>query len=517
MRERSRSNTAAINAILSVVVVVIAGIGGIVTVPTYLAHIPIGLYGAWLASGNIIAWATMIDPGLSFLTQQQVAVAYGAKNAASVGEAAGSGIFLNTIMALLLAGGASLLVFFLPAMLNLGSDIDQRQLQNACWISCLGMGLNVAAYAVRAANMGLQSSLCVQSFLILELLASMILQVWLVQRGWLLYGIAMGSLVRGGGDLVLNTIYLVYRFSREKIRILCNRTSLSKMLGLMTFTFASRAIETLSSNFDSFITTKLISPEAAVILRTTKTPIDVCSSIVNRPAAAISPVLSHIVGAGELLAKRPQILRIVRLSLWFIVLSGAGLLSLNELFITNWVGQKFYAGMATNGVLCLGLVSISIFRLLSNMTNAIGQIKETSFVTIWQSAATLILMVVLGHLWGFVGIVSGAAIAAVMSSIYCFRLLFSVKVLDYSCLRDLGRESLASILCAAAAAAAIWWMPLGGASGWVEFMIRGAGLSVVYVSFLLVVSKSAREEFRWSLSFSASLLARALRRTSSMH
>jgi len=453
----------------------------------------------------------MVDPGFSFLTQQQVALGYGAKDTIRVGEAAGTGIFLNTIIALMLAGAASLLVLFLPAMISFDPGVDFQHIQNACWISCLGMGLNVAALGLRAVNTGLQSSVSVQSFLILELSASMIVQVWLVQRGWLLYGLAIGSVVRGGGDLILNLIYLVYRFSRERIRIKCSKKALGAVFGLTTFTFSSRAIETIASNFDSFITAKIISPEAAVVLRTTRTPIDVCTSIVNRPAAAISPVLTHIVGAGELLAKRSQILRIFRISVWFIVLSGAGLLSLNELFITKWVGHNFYAGFLTNGVLCLGLVAMSIFRLLSNMTNAIGQIKETSFATIWQSVATLFFMVLFGHYWGLAGIASGALIAAVLSSIYCFRLLFAVKLFDRGCLLDLAKESLISILSASIAAATIYWMPLDSASKWLELVVRATGFSTIFIASLLLCSKSAREEMRWGINLAGNLVTKAAR------
>ncbi len=457
----------------------------------------------------------MVDPGFSFLTQQQVALGYGAKDTIRVGEAAGTGIFLNTIIALILAGAASVLVLFLPVMISFDPGVDFQHIQNACWISCLGMGLNVAALGLRAVNTGLQSSVSVQSFLILELSASMIIQVWLIQRGWLLYGLAMGSLVRGGGDLVLNSIYLFYRLSRERIRIRCTKTALGNVFGLTTFTFSSRAIETIASNFDSFITAKIISPEAAVVLRTTRTPIDVCTSIVNRPAAAIAPVLTHIVGAGELLAKRTQILRIVRISVWFIALSGAGLLSLNEVFITKWVGRDFYAGFLANGVLCMGLVAMSIFRLLSNMTNAIGQIKETSFATIWQSVATLFFMVLFGHYWGLVGIALGAVIAAVLSAIYCFRLLFAAKLFDRECMLDLAKESSSSIFSSSIAIAAIWWVPFDDAARWSGLVTRATGFSLIFILSLLLCSKNARVELMWSVNFAASLIAKALRKIQS--
>jgi len=64
------------------------------TVPVSVSHIPLDLYGAWLASGNILAWATMIDPGFGMLTQQQVAVTYGAGNLNSAGKIITGGVLL---------------------------------------------------------------------------------------------------------------------------------------------------------------------------------------------------------------------------------------------------------------------------------------------------------------------------------------------------------------------------------------------------------------------------------------
>ena len=62
------------------------------TVPVNIAHIPLDVYGAWLASGNILAWATMIDPGFGLLTQQQVATTYGSGNLDGTGKIITGGV-----------------------------------------------------------------------------------------------------------------------------------------------------------------------------------------------------------------------------------------------------------------------------------------------------------------------------------------------------------------------------------------------------------------------------------------
>lgn len=407
--------------------------------------------------------------------------------------AAYCGILLNTGMALVLGLAAASLVFFLPFLLSLTNAEDIRTLQYASWISCIGLCLNVVSYALRATSMGIQSSTAVQSFAIFELTASMFLQVYLVRQGWGLYGIAMGSLVRGGGDLILNTIYLSIRFTKERISLAYSYEVIRKMAGLVSFTFAGKAVETIAGNIDAFITVRLISPEAAVILRTTRTPPDIAVAVINRPAAAISPVLSHIAGAGELVAKRGQILRIIFISLWITVFAATGIFALNESFVRVWVGDQFFAGSVTNVILCLSLVIVSTFRLFSNMTSAIGEIKKTSIVVVVQSLLSLLVMGGLGSLYGLPGVASGAAVGASFGAVACGMLLVKNGVLNREILRLLFLESLVSLACLAITdLCARFFLP--GADNWIAFAMNATIISVLFGSLLCFGSSAFRRE-----------------------
>ncbi len=53
---------------------------GILIVPLYLKYIDNSLFGIWLASGNILTWITIIDPGVGDVLIQKISYAYGKKN-----------------------------------------------------------------------------------------------------------------------------------------------------------------------------------------------------------------------------------------------------------------------------------------------------------------------------------------------------------------------------------------------------------------------------------------------------
>ena len=56
---------------------VIAIINGILIVPLYLHYININLYGGWLATGNIMMWLSIADPGVGDVLLQKIGNALG--------------------------------------------------------------------------------------------------------------------------------------------------------------------------------------------------------------------------------------------------------------------------------------------------------------------------------------------------------------------------------------------------------------------------------------------------------
>ena len=62
---RTRTKTTQWNLFFQYTSIVLTVIWSIVLVPLYLKFIPLDIYGAWLATGNIVAWLSIMDPGLS--------------------------------------------------------------------------------------------------------------------------------------------------------------------------------------------------------------------------------------------------------------------------------------------------------------------------------------------------------------------------------------------------------------------------------------------------------------------
>lgn len=472
----------------------VSSVAALVTVPINVHYIPVDLYGAWIASGNILAWATVIDPGLSTVIQQQAAAAYGGGDLKLLGRITGGGVAMNTLVATVLVFVASFLVLFLPSILGIPADkLPYGELQMACWVSCIGFFFNVAAYAVTAVCLGIQSSVAVGTIFLVGLVGSFILQIYMVVHGWGPMGIAMATVFRGVVVLVGDGIYLGYRFLQEKIPVLWDRVVTRKLLGLVSFTFASKMVVTVAANLDSLLIVRLISPEAAVAMRSTRSTVDLCNGIVSRPAAGVAPVVSHLAGSGELEAKRHQLIRLIKYSIWICLLAITGLISLNKTFVSLWVGPALYAGNQTTAVLCLSLFVVSLAGLLSNLTNAIGEIRRTSVITAIQAAVSIMCLYLGGKFFGLPGIAAAAGAGALFTVVYCTRLLWKHRVLAPDTAWDLSLEVMRGAV-AFGITTAIFHFYKDKEVSWIRLGLEAGVLVAVFFSVLYLISSGFRSE-----------------------
>ena len=80
----SRRFTSLVNLFFHYNAVVLVIVQGILLVPLYLRSIPVATYGAWLATGSILSWIDLVDPGLSDVLRQRVAYTYGKGDVAAL-------------------------------------------------------------------------------------------------------------------------------------------------------------------------------------------------------------------------------------------------------------------------------------------------------------------------------------------------------------------------------------------------------------------------------------------------
>lgn len=489
---RSNRRTTKWNLFFHYASIALALVSGVVLVPLYLRFIPLNLYGAWLATGNILAWLTVIDPGLSTVLQQRASVAYGKGDLVELSGLLTGGIMLSGAISLLVVIAGLTTSGFLIGWLNLSTTPDLRMLEQSFKLAVVGSALMIFSYGLTAFNQGLQSSLGIGLVFVTTMTASLALTVVLLYQGTGLLALPIGLIVRGAGLIVGNAGYLLWRSVRERMRYRFSVQGAGTLVRLLSCTFLGRGAGVIATNLDAFALTRYLGPEIAPVFVLTRKAPDMSRMFLDRPAVAFMPAISHLVGAGEIERARGILLRLMRMVLWLMGLIAAGFLVFNGTFVALWVGRDMFAGGTVNLLIVLSLVVGVVVSTLSHLCFSLGNIKGNSLVSLAQGLLSVPLMFLLGKHWGMLGVALAPLVAMLATSAwyypYAFSRLLKLERLD---VLALVREAAAAIAAAAVATGALFWVT---ATTWSIFILAVAGFGAVYLTVLGCLSRALREE-----------------------
>jgi len=496
---RSRARVTRWNLFFEYVSIGLMIVSGILLVPLYLRFIPIGLYGAWLATGNILAWLTAIDPGLSTVLQQQVAVAYGKKDFTAVRELFAGGLCITTAIICVIIVLSFILAKHLPGWLNLPVDIDSAMIIKAFCLMVIGTALMIFSYSITATNGGLLASVSIGIIYVIVTVFSIILTIALLYNGFGLLAIPMGCLFRGVGLILGNFGYFIWRTAVEKIGFSFSFRKAPALIKLTLYTFLGNCGELITNNTDLFILSRFLGPEIVPVLHLTRTPTQMSKAFVVRPAIAFMPAVSHLVGSGEIDKARTVLLRFSRIIFWLLGLFVSGFIVFNDDFVRLWVGSQLFAGQAINLILCGIFFFAVISDSLVKLCLALGNIKGNNLMT-FIKALLFIPLVILGAKYlGILGIVLAQLLSILVVSSWYYPRSFSrlLKLLPRDH-KDIIREILRIfVIIVPLMLSFVWFHP----QGWFQFIVLVVSFGILYAFGLWLISKQFRSEmillFRW--------------------
>lgn len=492
MDVRSRKSATKWTLFFHYVSILVAITTGILLVPLYLKFIPLEMYGAWLATGNILAWLTIVDPGLSMVLQQRISAAYGQDDHQQVGEYLMGGLCVTIVLSLVVLVAGLIVSYYLPDWLNLAPSIDERQLSSAFVVGTVGTALTVFSYAISATNQGLLGSIGVGLAYSISNIISICIIVIALYNGYGVVAIALGMLVRGIGYVIGNLWYLLWRISTEGLRVSFTLTKTPEVLRLVSYTFQWRATGVLANNLDLFIVARYLGADVVPMLALTKKVPEICRMVLERPSASFMSSVANLVGSGAMGKAQLQLTRLIRLIIWALGLLVAGVIVYNDNFVQLWVGEEFYAGTSINVVLCASVFVIVFTTTLGNLCFSLGNIKGVSLVNASQNIVTVIFIVAGAKMFGLLGIVIAPLAAVLLISMWYFPANFS-RLLDLPKqeIKMMYKDAIYVLLLIAPL---IGIFSTGSPGSWTSFAFDALAFTAVYILILCSISKSARKE-----------------------
>jgi len=420
-------------------------IRGIAIVPLYLKYFDASIYGYWLATGNILAWLVMVDPGTGEILEQRIGEQKGKNNLNEVSRLIASGLFSSLLIMIIGLILGFVLSYFIGNIIRIDTHQEIIIIRKAFQLAVISMALQFLVFSFNGINKGL---LEIKTFGFITLITNMLGIITtifaLVHFKLGVISIPLGNLVFSSTSVILNSIILIHRFASDKIRPILNYFHFYNFIKIFSYTFFSKIMAVISQNIDLIIISRYIDSEIVTSYELTKRPIKFINGLVKRSSISFIPGLANLKGKENLKRFQDILIRYINLLVFSGILVTLGFIIFNKFFIPLWTGKNLYLGNTINLLLCTFLFIESITYSLSNFTFSFGNIKGNSTISIIKSVLYIVLLFISVIKFGLIGLVICGIIALLATEFWYYPYFLinnlkteirSIKTLLIQCLK----------------------------------------------------------------------------------
>lgn len=471
----------------------------ILLLPLYLKHIDATTLGIWLATGNVLGWMTLVDPGVGEVLQQRIAEMRGRGDREETGRLIGSGYLASGIMFL------AALVLGIICYLLVGRIINKNiaaypHLSMALFVSVVATGMSLVSFSVSGMNQGLYNAASVAISSLAGNFLFLFSNLFFLYAGWGVLSIAAANLCRALFINIFNIVSMGRFLRSEQLKIIIDWLHFKKFVRIFSFTSGSKIITGISYSIDVIVLARYIPPAIITMYEINKRPINISYSLIGRHSVALMPVISHSRGSGD----RQTILQLVNKQ--FRLYCYAALFA-SFLFIFNykdlvsaWTGKGQFAGQLVVNLLVASFLLSLISYFLAIVGYALGDIKWNSVYNITRNIFFGVFMFFAAKYYGVTGTILVSILVTLFADLgfYTWR-LHKLNYLDVPVVKDIFSRWLiavpAGMLCQ--------WGITVLLNRYIEpdlyfqrLFINGTLFTVFFVALVLVSDRSMRQMAR---------------------
>ena len=405
-------------------------LNALLLLPLYLIFIDATTFGLWLATGNLLAWLTMTDPGIGEIMQQKIAELSGKKDYLEIRKTIGSGfIAISFIFFLSLVVGLGL---YMALETVLSRDLSGfRDLRVAFAISIVATGLSLVYFGLSGINQGLHNAFHVAISSLISNILFLVVNLVLLYLDFGVVAIALANLARAVFLNFYNTFSILSLLRKSQQAVVYQLKHLKGFLQLFSYTSLAKIVLNITNNIDLLILARYLPANLVVMFEINRRPIKMVQMLVGRHSVAIMPTVSYEKGKVKDFILSQFINRQLKIYCYFLLCS-LFLLWINyENLITLWIGSDQYAG---DTILALLLVSFFVKTLgyfMANIGYALGDIKRNSSINIINGILIGALSLILVKPYGIIGVL----IAFILVDTFIYLTFFSFRLYKLGYLR----------------------------------------------------------------------------------
>jgi O-antigen/teichoic acid export membrane protein len=458
---------------------------GVIIVPFFLKHVQREEFGIWIITSSIVAWAAIIDPGISILAQQRVAAAFGQGKKHDAAAVSRQAIKITLILAILVGCLISLLSSKIQSIIDPKQTLSYR----TCWWLVALSGWSVAVMLVANCLTGLGvAARCARVHtvsLIVSVFVGFTISIALISNGTGVLSIPIGMIFRSGIQATLSGFHLYTSLPSTsspeskhfKLKISDLRWSLLEKISA-----------TIATTADTIVLGRVSDPGSITSYTLTKRPVDLLIGFLQRPIQSITPTLSYRSGRGDSKAQIALInqnsTKVLFLGGLLAVLVGTGL----ERAVSLWVGAQNFAGKNMALALSSFLLSSVLSSLFGNIVWALGEAKKYNVISMLSSLVSVIGIIASAALIGPAAIIATLAIIRLGTAFLFIKISTQKLQIDPEYKRTLALQIIATGIPAVISLGLIvLYEALTGNQ--INDWLKAASASTCYLSIALILHK----------------------------
>lgn len=378
---------------------------GLLLIPLYLHYLGDRLYGFWLATGGVLALISMVDLGVSVITLQRCAAAFGRKELASVtlyfwhGAVVMAGMLTLFLMAVL-AGG-----FFIPDWLEIDQAF-QGIIIHCYYATSIAAMVHLANEFMRNFASALQRNhipVFAQTLGDLVSLIGIVLALVLFEVG--LWALVVGVLLRTLVPLVINLIHTIQILRSLGHRNYWSAVIFKDYISMTPALLAAKASGLFAQHLPAILITRAIGPEATVVFTVTMRVVLMVQSFINQALGGLYGACSHYFNDPTVVHER-QCETLSQLARGYFVASGVGVslyALFNHGFIAIWISETHFAGQLFTCLAALASFIQVRNNLFVGLGISFGEIRAVEFTQFFEQSLRICLILLGVYSVGLIG------------------------------------------------------------------------------------------------------------------
>jgi O-antigen/teichoic acid export membrane protein len=469
-------------------------LNGFVIIPLYLKYIDLGLYGAWLATGNILMWLTIIDPGVGDVLMQKVSESYAKNNRDEIGKQLASSMILSSAIALIALSGGISLMFFIDNIVSASSSIDIIVLKKAFFYGTIGTAVTLLGYFMAGALIGLQRSKEQGLMRSIWGIINFALKPVFLILGFGLLAIPYSTLIGSVIYLILISFVFLQIVRKEKIKLILDYKYFLSYSKIFIYTFSSKMLSTLKNNVDLILISRFMNLEMVAAFELTRRPMKILYGFASRPSAALIAAFANLKGEGDRVKLQDITEKFTFLSLAGLIFITSGFIAFNKDLISVWVGSELFIGQTFNLILALFFMFSNFTYILANLTYSLGNIKGNSLIEITRDSIALILLPILGYFFGLWGIILAPFVVVIFVELVYFPKKLSELIgVSKNIIYSIGNSSIIILLIGVICSIFFYYLSI---KNWGQVILYSVLFTIIFLISSFLLSRKFRETIK---------------------